>query len=202
MEPLGVVLAGGAGRRMGGSKALASLAGRPLIAYPVQAMRAAVGEVVVVAKLSTRLPALEGARIVREAQPAHHPLVGIREALRVAGDRPVLVCPADLPFVDAALLRTLAYADAGEAPAVVAANGGDVQPLLGCYRADVLDALPSSGSMREAVAAIGARLLDVPELALFNVNTPEDLAHAEALIAHASPDKRRGTSADWQEPHV
>ena len=37
-EPVGVVLAGGMGRRIGGSKATVELAGRPLLCYPLDAM--------------------------------------------------------------------------------------------------------------------------------------------------------------------
>ena len=60
MAPVGVVLAGGAGRRMGGAKATALLAGRPLVAWAVEALRAGgLDEVAVAAKASTVLPALD-----------------------------------------------------------------------------------------------------------------------------------------------
>ena len=36
--PVGVVLAGGQGRRLGGKKATATLGGRPLLSYPLQAL--------------------------------------------------------------------------------------------------------------------------------------------------------------------
>src|SRR5439155_10908431 len=60
LAPVGVVLAGGAGRRMGGAKATALLAGRPLVAWAVEALRAGgLDEVAVAAKASTVLPALD-----------------------------------------------------------------------------------------------------------------------------------------------
>ena len=40
--PLGVVLAGGAGARLGGAKALARLAGEPLLLRPLRALGEAV----------------------------------------------------------------------------------------------------------------------------------------------------------------
>ena len=55
---VGVVLAGGAGRRLGGDKAVASLNGRALLDYALRTVRRAVGEAVVVAKRDTVLPAL------------------------------------------------------------------------------------------------------------------------------------------------
>ena len=41
-EPIGVILAGGRGRRIGGSKAVVELCGKPLIRYPLEAMEATV----------------------------------------------------------------------------------------------------------------------------------------------------------------
>ena len=66
--PVGVILAGGRGSRLGGEKATVQLGGRPLISYPLAAMKAAVGEAVVLAKPMTRLPALEGVRVAFEPE--------------------------------------------------------------------------------------------------------------------------------------
>ena len=97
--PIGVILAGGVGRRIGGSKAIVKLRGRPLIMYPLQALTLALGEVAVLAKPDTELPSLSGVTIWIEPATPQHPLVGISHALALAGDRPVLVCAADLPLV-------------------------------------------------------------------------------------------------------
>jgi molybdenum cofactor guanylyltransferase len=189
---MGAVLAGGLGRRLGGDKAVASLAGRPLIAYPVEAMRAVVTDVTIVAKPDTVLPSadvLGAARVIREPAQPRHPLVGVLHALRMAGGRPVLVCPADLPLVTADVLAELANADPAGAPGVVA-TGPDrgLQPLLGCYRPEAAPLLEAAAReatapVRVAVAAIGPRELAVSTEILFNVNTAEDLARVEAVLA-------------------
>ena len=57
--PLVAVLAGGRGRRLGGAKPAAELCGRPLVAWPLEAARAAGLEAVVVAKAGTPLPDLD-----------------------------------------------------------------------------------------------------------------------------------------------
>ena len=49
-----MVLAGGAGRRIGGAKAIVELRGTPLVKYPLRALQAVLAEVVVVAKQGTR----------------------------------------------------------------------------------------------------------------------------------------------------
>jgi molybdenum cofactor guanylyltransferase len=186
---MGAVLAGGRGRRLGGEKATTPLAGRPLIAYALAAMGQVVADVTIVAKADTALPAGGGVRVLREPAEPRHPLVGIVHALVAARGRPVLVCAADLPLVTAEVLAELVRADPGRAPAVVAVGvERRLQPLLGCYRpeaAALLAAAAREGStpVRGAVRAIGARELAVPDEVLFNVNTPEDLARAEALLA-------------------
>jgi molybdopterin-guanine dinucleotide biosynthesis protein A len=184
-QPIGVVLAGGLGRRMGGAKAMVELAGRPLVCYPLDALVAALEEVAVLAKADTELPSLPGATIWVEPQVYHHPLVGISQALALAGDRPVLVCAVDLPLVTPDLVRRLAAEDPAGAPAVIASRRGEIQPLLGCYRPSSLELLEPAldRPLRELIAAIKPRLLEVddPDL-LFNVNEPADLPRAGAAL--------------------
>lgn len=194
--PIGVILAGGLGRRMGGSKALVELAGRPMISYPYAAMTATLSRVAVIAKPDTELPSLPDATVWIEPETPHHPLVGLVHALAFAAGRPVLVCAADLPFVTPGLVAALAQADPGGAPAVIATCAGSVQPLLGCYQPRCAALLSYRAghplpALREAVAAIGPRVLEVddPDL-LFNVNAPDDLLRAAAML-----DRRRPPAA-------
>lgn len=191
-DPVGVILAGGLGRRIGGSKAKVELGGRPLISYPLAALGAVLSNVAVIAKPSTELPALPGVTVWVESAAPSHPLVGIIEALGLAGGRPVVVCAVDLPFVTPALISSLAGTDPLGAPAVVAAHGDEIQPLLGCYQ-------PAAGRLlagmdgrferpvRETVAAIGPRTFEVddPEL-LFNINSPYDVLQAAAMLDRLS----------------
>ena len=130
-DPIGVILAGGEGRRIGGSKATVELHGQPLIVYPWRALRAVLEEVVILAKASTALPALAGITVWIEPEEPRHPLHGIVHALALAGGRRVLICAVDLPFVTPDLIRALVSADLCGAPAVVASLGPQLQPLLG-----------------------------------------------------------------------
>jgi molybdenum cofactor guanylyltransferase len=184
--PIGVILAGGSGRRLGGKKALAPLGGKPLIGYPLSALRAVLGEVVVVAKPGASLPDLAGVLVWEEPSQPQHPSIGIVEALRRARGRAVVVCAVDMPFVSSAVLRGLALADAGGGLAVVAALNGQLQPHLGRYEPGALAFLERAGfecPLRAVVAGLDPVLVEVPEDQLFNVNTPEDLAAAEARLA-------------------
>jgi molybdopterin-guanine dinucleotide biosynthesis protein A len=172
---------------MGGAKALAPLGGEPLLYWPLRALREAVDEVVVVAKRTTALPALPaGVEPWVEPDTPPHPLVGIVHALDTASGRAVLVVAVDLPLVTPVLLRDLAGLDAAGAPAVVAAAGGEPQPLCARYEpaaaARLRAALPD-GRVLDAVRALRPVLVEVGDpLVLTNVNTPEDLARAEAAL--------------------
>jgi molybdopterin-guanine dinucleotide biosynthesis protein A len=189
--PIGVVLAGGGGRRIGGNKATVMLAGRPLISYPLAALSTVVGELAVVAKAGTRLPLLpDGVEVWVEPDTPQHPVVGLVEALTRAGGRSVLVTACDTPLLGSQILAELASADARGAPAVVAAaSGGGLEPLLGRYEPAALMTLRlavadrTDKPLRQLVAALSPRRIDVPAGTLFNVNSPADLAHAERELA-------------------
>ncbi|MDQ6836739.1 MAG: molybdenum cofactor guanylyltransferase [Actinomycetota bacterium] len=187
--PVGVILAGGRGQRIGGAKATIGLAGRPLISYPLAAMQAAMGEVAVVAKSDTPLPPLSQVPIWTEPAQPEHPLLGIVTALRRAAGRAVLVCAVDMPFISPGLLRALAVAPSGQAPAVVAACAGALTPTLGRYEPAALAMLEASAAEARAplravvVQTLAPARFEVADSGeLFNVNTPQDLVEAERML--------------------
>jgi molybdopterin-guanine dinucleotide biosynthesis protein A len=191
-KPIGAILAGGRGLRIGGEKSIVELQGKPLICYPVEAVQEVLSRVAILAKTGTRLPRLSGVAVWIEPESPRHPLVGITQALALAGGRPVLVCAGDLPFVTPELIRKLVKADPGRAPAVVACADERMQPLLGCYQPRALELLSpaaraGTGRVMDAVAALEPRLLEVddPE-ELFDIDAPDDLLQAAAMM-----DRRR-----------
>ena len=187
---IGAILAGGAGRRMAAlgsaGKAAVSLAGRPLVAYPLDAMAAACERVVVVCKPSTPLPREVTVERWHEPEEPRHPLTGIVHALERAG-APVLVCAADMPFVAADDCRALiaAWRDC-PARSVVATAGGRFQPVYGVYLPDALDLLrraPAGAPLTETVGSLDPVEVPMPEGAVTSVDTPADLAAAERRMA-------------------
>lgn len=190
---VGAILAGGAGSRIGGSKAMVELAGRPLISYPLSAVLEAGLEPLVVAKPDTQLPEL-AVPVVREGPRDPHPLHGVIAALEAARGRPVLVVACDMPLVTAALLAWLAGITGSAVPRI----GGIMQPLLARYEpaaAPILSAaVRDGGSARAAAAALQPRLIEELELAahgdpqrmFFNVNDGRDLERAGVLLGRTS----------------
>src|SRR5215218_658412 len=182
---IGALLAGGSGSRLGsGSKAATLVAGRPLASYPALALGAVCERVAIVCKRDTELPELPGTERWDEPDEPRHPLTGIVHALATAGG-PVLVCAADMPFVTADACRTLLQA-AGASPAVVATADGVLQPTLGLYAPaalDVLEAAAADAPLTRTVESLDPVRVALPPALVRSVNTPEDLAEAEALLA-------------------
>lgn len=187
-DVVGVLLAGGLGRRIGGDKAVVSVEGRALADYPLAALRAAgLAEIAVVVKRDTVLPGLPASvGIWVEPEAPRHPLTGIVHALHVAGDRPVLVCAADMPLVDGPAIRQVLDAARPGDVAVIPRAAGELQPLCALYRPAALphlDGFPEDASVRDVVLGLHPRILDVEDATpFFNVNRPEDVLHAGHLL--------------------
>jgi molybdenum cofactor guanylyltransferase len=177
---IGAILAGGAGRRMGGAKAKRTLGGRPLASYPAATLAEVCDRVAIVAKPGAELPELPGIeRWDDEPAEPRHPLTGIIHALERAQGEPVLVCAADMPFVKTDALRALA----APGTTAIAVAGGVLQPVLGLYMPDVLPALRAAEPdtpLTRTVEGLGPELVPVPPEQVRGIDTPEDLANAEA----------------------
>lgn len=184
---LAAVLAGGRGSRLGGNKAAIELGGSPLASYPLAAIEAAGLEAVVVMKPGEEPP--PAVRVLEEPAEPRHPLCGIVAALRLG--RPIVAVACDLPFVAPGLIEMLA---AAPEPLVVPTLDSRPQPLLARYEPTLLPQLEAALEREEpltrTVAALGPRLVAEDDLArfgdpqrlFFNVNDPDDLEQAEALL--------------------
>ncbi|MGZ4201509.1 MAG: molybdenum cofactor guanylyltransferase [Thermoleophilaceae bacterium] len=182
---IGAVLAGGAGSRLGAeAKPAALLAGQPLAAYPVGALHEVCERVALVCKRDTKLPPLDGAERWDEPDEPRHPLTGIVHALERAGE-PVLVCAADMPFVTADACRSLLGAPQ-KSVAVLAAADGVLTPTFGVYAPaalEVLRAAEPDAPLTRTVEALEPTRVALPPRVVQSVNTPEELAEAERLLA-------------------
>lgn len=115
---IGIVLAGGRGRRLDtaappGGKAALELAGRSFVERIVSTVAAEVDHVIVVAAPGQAVPALpDGVEIVRDSEPGGGPLAGLRDGLAVAAGRnppprTAFVCGCDAPLLGRAVVRLL-----------------------------------------------------------------------------------------------
>lgn len=192
-----IILAGGRSRRMGSDKAAARLDGRTMLNWVIEACRELRARVVVVAAPGQELEDLpRNAEVVRDEVAGRGPLAGILTGMAAveAEGGATLLLACDHPLVRAPLLRLL-LASLDEHSAVVPVADGRTQPLCAAVSLRALPLLRAAFEDGTRAASVlvdlpGARLLpitewrgaDPDELSFFGVNTPDQLARAEAIV--------------------
>jgi molybdenum cofactor guanylyltransferase len=186
MAVAAAILAGGRGKRLGGTeKGLIAIGGEPIVLRQLRVLAPLVAERIIVAGDLAPYADFD-ARLVNDLHPGGGPLAGLEAALSATTADELLVFACDLPFLDVALVTALR--DAPPAEAVVARLDGKAQPLAARYARTILPRVQRRLSkdklrMLDLVAELDPQWVDFPAgtRALFNVNTPEQLARAEEL---------------------
>ncbi|MEW9701273.1 molybdenum cofactor guanylyltransferase [Paenibacillus sp. SI8] len=132
----GVILAGGANRRMKGErKALLPFGGQPLIVRQIDRMREICDEMIVVT--NDPKPFLNivdrSVRIITDFFEGHGPLGGMHAALSLAKYASVWVVGCDMPFISSKAAQLLLQRKLDGFEAVVPLVAGEVYPLHGIY---------------------------------------------------------------------
>ena len=191
-----VVLAGGAGSRIGGDKPSVLVGGRPLLQRTLDALEHVVSRVVLTVAPGQRLPNIQTKlRVVvcEDLLPARGPLTGIFTGLNCAHTPEVLVVPCDAPLIQPELLSFLLKQKG--ASAVVPEARGRLQPTFGVWSQQaaqvIVGALNSDElSVQSILGEIDARIIREEELravdpdlrSFLNVNTREDAERIDALL--------------------
>jgi len=197
---LGLLLAGGQSRRMGGGdKSLRPLCGRSLLERVIECIGPQVDGLMLNANGDPERFAQFGLPVVADSVPDYAgPLAGILAGLDWAAehrpDCPMLVSvPTDAPFLPRDLVaRMVVGMDAAGAELVCAESGGQPHPVVGLWpvrlREELRRALIEDGlrkvdrwtaRYRFATVAFDRGVIDP----FFNANRPEDFAAAERLLA-------------------
>jgi molybdopterin-guanine dinucleotide biosynthesis protein A len=151
---LGVVLAGGASRRMGRDKALVEVEGEPLWKRQVAVLRGGgAGRVVLVRRRDQEIIDYTDCRYDEYTDSG--PLAGIHAALGVGGHPHVAVLAVDMPGIDAAWFEWLGRSCLPGVGAV-AGHAQLLEPLAAIY---------PIGALPEVVARLGRGDLSVQGLA-------------------------------------
>ncbi len=188
----GVILAGGQARRMGGvDKALLRFDGRPLIAHALDRLRPQVEQVLISANGDPVRFAPFGCTVVPDAVP-QGPLSGILAALTRAeslGATHVVSTPVDTPFLPGDLAPQLLLAAETSPEGVALARSDDRDhPATALWPVEIAPALAAFLASGEAKvtrftdAHHATRAIFPDPRAFLNLNTPEDLAQAEAML--------------------
>jgi molybdopterin-guanine dinucleotide biosynthesis protein A len=188
-----IVLAGGAGTRLGGvNKALLEIGGRRVVDRLLDALRPLGAEVVLVNNDGS-LAGIPGTRVVPDAEPGAGALMGLYSGLRTISTPLATATACDMPFVLTALLRgLLALAEGYDA--VVPVVGEQPEPLHAVYRTTCLPAIEVALAERRKrmiaffdavrvryVAEDALRGWDPTLRSFLNINRPDDLERARAL---------------------
>jgi molybdopterin-guanine dinucleotide biosynthesis protein A len=186
----GVVLAGGQATRFGGQpKGLELVRGKRIIDRVSAALRAVADDLLLVANDADAAGWLPGVRTLSDVRPGSGSLGGIYSAL-VHARTPVIVVAWDMPFVSSSLLTPLVRTDA-DVVVYESRSPRGVEPLCAFYRPSCLGPIEQqidTGDLRvvgffERVRVIRLPPPADPGVTFMNVNTPSDLALAEALAA-------------------
>jgi molybdopterin-guanine dinucleotide biosynthesis protein A len=186
------ILAGGQARRLGGVEKSALVVGtESILDRQLSLLRPLTPHILIVTTDRARI-AQTDVRVAIDRVPGAGALGGIYTALMEAPTEQVIVIGCDMPFVTAPFLTFLA-ARGAEHEAVVPADTRGRHPLCASYSrstASRFRARIDAGQLRvlDALADVAVQELGPDELApfnrdgrlLFNVNTPDDYAHAQS----------------------
>jgi molybdopterin-guanine dinucleotide biosynthesis protein A len=198
---IGVILAGGLARRMGGGdKPLVEIAGRPILQHVIDRLKPQCGLLAINANGDpARFSAFGLPVICDSVEGFAGPLAGVLAGMEFGaakGAAHVLSAPGDTPFLPADLLSRLqaSRTRAGATIAVAASNGRTHHAVAlwpVALRDDLRRALVAEDERR--VSAFIGRYANAivewptePYDPFFNVNRPEDLARAEAIAKEES----------------
>ena len=194
------IQAGGQSSRMGSDKALIHLGGKRLIEHVLERVTSLSDDLFITTNHPDPLADLQ-LPLVPDEQPGVGSLVGLRTALKAARYQHVVVIACDMPFIAQGLILHISTL-AGQADVVVPRLGENYEPMLALYNKETcLPALEQAlldGERRMIsfypqvdVLPLGPDVIDRYDprrMSFFNINTPEDLARAEAWLREHSAD--------------
>jgi molybdopterin-guanine dinucleotide biosynthesis protein A len=185
---IGVVLAGGEGRRMGRTKGDIDLGGTTFATRAAQALRPLCGSVLISIAKGKVNPAPSYETVEDEGTPGMGPLAGIRAAFASTGQADLLVLACDYPRVGSHLLQAIVEAAEPSDDLVMLTDPkGRDHPLVALWRRSAEPVVNEALSHRQykvrallgdlVVKRLGPKQLSAFDLehSLTNANTPPDL---------------------------
>lgn len=177
----GIILAGGASRRMGRDKAACLWEGVSFLERAIQALQPLTTKILV----SSDNPrhGLNGVQRVEDLVKDKGPLMGLFSALSVSQDSLHLVLSCDYPLVDTQLLRLLSEDKTEYSPICVFTHKKEIHPFPGLYPGYIRTVLgtylsENRLSVKEFLRRTPTQCVEIPNHMahqLANMNTPDDL---------------------------
>ena len=185
----GIVLAGGASRRMGIDKAFLKLNGLPLVELILRSMKNVFKDIIIVTN-TPHLYGSYGTRVVTDAFEQSGPLTGIYSGLSHARDEFGFVVACDMPYLNQELIAYMAGL-ASDHDVVVPWLADSFEPLHAVYRKSLLPLMREQigrdrRSVQDMFGQVVVRRVEAHEVDLFdpahksfkNLNTPQEYEEA------------------------
>ncbi|OUR87298.1 molybdenum cofactor guanylyltransferase [Gammaproteobacteria bacterium 42_54_T18] len=203
----GIILAGGAGSRMGGvDKGWVILNDLPLVSHTLARLRPQVNSVVISANRELERYRSLGINVVKDLSTANDdintpnnfqgPVAGILAALKSISTPYAVIVPVDAPLLAENLVQVLCYR--GNKPATLSLidDGERTHPLFGLYHRSLIESLEcyyQEGNRRLMRWCMqqSPLIIKKPELlpSFANINDPDSLKNVELLLkAKSMPD--------------
>jgi molybdopterin-guanine dinucleotide biosynthesis protein A len=183
MRLAGVVLAGGASKRMGRTKALVEFDGAMMADRVLFALRSVGADPVLVYGGDLRELGCLSAPVVIDAYPGEGPVGGVLGALEYFADvaTHVLVLPCDIAMVTADAIRPLVDEAAGDDNSLVWVAATDrLEPMCAVWSIDSRSVVAEQfaageRALHRVIGQLPHVALTVDSDALTNINTPDEL---------------------------
>jgi molybdopterin-guanine dinucleotide biosynthesis protein A len=194
----GVILAGGLNKRFDGqNKAFLRIGGKRIVDRLLDVYRRLFDQIVLVTNDPAAYMDVD-ALIVTDHYSVRSSLNGLHAGLFAAAHEYAFFAACDTPFINGALIQRLLDTVTRKSDIVVPFTPAGYEPMFAVYKKTCLpamvwqlerDLLKIQGLFRKVrVKTVGEtdlRDVDPDLVSFFNVNTPADLARAEALHAQA-----------------
>lgn len=203
MDVAVIILAGGTGARIGGHKAEKLLADHRLIDITFETARQ--WELPIAIQLAFEnqvvLPSVDQ---ILDEPDIEGPLAGLIAGLKWAKSKnfdAIITLPCDCPFLPLDLYSKLSHAASGTPHVAIATSAGRMHPVCALWQIhhlSTLEANANAGKLSMTRSAIECGHIEVEWNAsglqngidpFFNINTPQDLAEAEAYLMRSPSQK-------------
>ena len=200
---VGVLLAGGLSRRMGGGdKSLLNVAGQSMMQHVIDRLSPQVGELAINANGDpVRFQEFDLPVVADTIDGFVGPLAGVLAGMRWAQELPsparwVVTASTDAPFIPLHLVEELRrQLESEDAAIALAKSGGHLHPVIGLWPVELADDLEAAlhdgvrkvlhWTDRHGIVAVDFPFVDVRGEEVdpfFNANTPEELDRARELV--------------------
>jgi molybdenum cofactor guanylyltransferase len=190
----GVILAGGAGKRLNGViKSKIIIDGKNIISRIIEVYKQIFKEIIIVTNTPDEYSDFRKFLIISDIIPGAGPLGGIHAAMSIATNNAVFVAGGDMPFLNRMLInKQVDYFNEIQCDILIPRIGDLIEPLHGIYSRSVEGALEDylnegiNFAVRDflKITAVKYLQLDDSEMirkSFFNINSPDDVIRAGRL---------------------